>query len=474
MNYSAALGAWNGTLTVDSYQLILLFNFIYVNSYLKGYWDVPAQSVFKIPFDDITVQNDHIAFNVTNIHFAGNFSENKEEITGLYEQNGYKLELTLKKYSNVSVYNVSRPQTPIRPFSYIEEAVKIHNTKANVILDGILTYMNNTQPIALVLLAHGSGGHDKDESIYEHKPFMVIADHLTKNNIAVLRYDERGIGKSTGNFNAASDVDFAEDILAGIGFAHTHEIMSNVTNIGVIGHSKGGATALISKKLSNLIRFIVFLGSIGTDGETILLLQSKLIMKADNYSDAYIDTILSINRGIYQVLKRESDIDKIRVQLNTYFDNLIASASNEYDRLLYEQVKKNTLKEVASLSSPWFRSFLAFDPRPILVETRIPVLGLWGSKDLQVPANENYAEMKKALEKAKNKNFELKILPSLNHLFQHSMTGSPNEYDKIEETFSVEALEMMNKWIIKNAAMSCYSTVLPLTIFSAFLSFFLF
>ena len=218
------------------------FNFIYVNSKLKGYLDVPVQSIKKLPFEDIYVQNGQIYFNVTSInaHYRGNFSENRQSVNGIYEQNGYKIDLMLLKTSNISAYNFSRPQTPIRPFNYIEEEIKIQNLKANVTLAGTLTYMNNKVPRALVLLAHGSGGQDRDETIYDHKPFMVIADHLTKNNIAVIRFDERGIGKSTGNFNLASDIDFAEDIIAGIYFSKNHSKLKAVENIGVIGHSKGG------------------------------------------------------------------------------------------------------------------------------------------------------------------------------------------------------------------------------------------
>ena len=195
-----------------------------------------------MPFGDIIVQNGYVSFNMTSInaYFNGSFSEDGQSISGLYEQNGYKIDLMLTKASNTSDYNVSRPQTPTRPFSYVEEEIKIENIKANVTLSGTLTYLNNVRPKAVVLLAHGSGGQDRDETVFEHKPFMVIADHLTKNNIAVIRYDERGIGKSTGNFISASSIDFAEDILCGINFAQNHSVISSVKNIGIIGHSKGG------------------------------------------------------------------------------------------------------------------------------------------------------------------------------------------------------------------------------------------
>lgn len=449
--YEVALGAWNGNIPVGASQILLIFNFIFVNSNIKGFLDVPAQSVKKLPFDEIILQNGYIIFNMTSInaHFNGSFSENGQSISGLYEQNNYKIDLVLYKTSNTSDYNINRPQTPVRPFSYVEEEIIIENKKANVTLAGTLTYLKNLKPKALVLLAHGSGGHDRDETIYEHKSFMVIADHLTKNNIAVIRYDERGIGKSTGNFISASDIDFAEDILSGIDFAKYHSVTSSVKNIGIIGHSKGGATAVISRNISNKVDFIIFLGSLGLDGESVLYLQTKLILKADNHTDYYIEKVIQANTGVYQILKRVSDVDRITAEINSFYDNLISNADSDTDKLLFSEFKTTTLNQIPSISSAWFRNFLVFDPRPILEKTTIPILGLWGTNDLQVPAKENYDEMMKSLKKANNTNFDLKVLNGLNHLFQNSTTGNINEYEKIEETFSVEALNLMSDWIDK-------------------------
>ena len=201
--------------------------------------------------------------------------------------------------------------------------------------------------------------------------------------------------------------------------------------------------------MTNLINFVIFLGSLGIDGENVLYLQTELILKADNYSDFYINRVLKANNGVYQILKRLSDADRIRAEILSFYDNLIAN-SDETDKVLYTEFKESTLNQILSISSPWFRSFLAFDPRPILEKTNIPILGLWGSNDLQVPAAQNYDEMKKALEKANNNNFNLTILKGLNHLFQNSTTGNIDEYEKIEETFSVEALNLMSEWICYN------------------------
>jgi dienelactone hydrolase len=459
----ALVGVWNGTLLVGSSQLLVIFNFIYVNSYIKGYLDVPIQSVSKLPFYEIQSQNDSIAFNVTSIkaHYRGSFSNDLQSIAGIYEQNGSILDLTLQKTSNRSAYSINRPQTPVRPFSYIEEEVKFENRESNITLSGTLTYQNNIKPIALVVLAHGSGGQDRDETMFDHKPFMVIADHLTKHNIAVLRYDERGIGKSTGDFESATDIEFSKDVLAGVQFVQTHSKLSGVSNIGVIGQSKGGCTAVIATSLSKLVKFIAFVGSPAMDGENILYLQTRLFLQANNYSEYYIDKVLKTNKDVYQIIKQESDFEKAEEEIIRFYDNLI-SISNDFDKILYLEFKESTLSQILSITSPWFRSFLVFDPRTILSETKIPILGLWGSNDLHVPANENLNEMKKALEKANNKNFELKILNGLNHLFQNSTTGNIDEYERLEETFSVEALDMISDWI-KEISVNAAQVFLPFT-----------
>ncbi len=187
----------------------------------------------------------------------------------------------------------------------------------------------------------------------------------------------------------------------------------------------------------------------GLDGESVLYLQTKLILKADNHSDYYIEKVIQANTGVYQILKRVSDVDRIKAEINSFYDNLISNVDSDTDKLLFSEFKTTTLNQIPSISSTWFRNFLVFDPRPILEKTTIPILGLWGTNDLQVPAKENYDEMMKSLKKANNTNFDLKVLNGLNHLFQNSTTGNINEYEKIEDTFSVEALDLMSNWIDK-------------------------
>jgi hypothetical protein len=188
---------------------------------------------------------------------------------------------------------------------------------------------------------------------------------------------------------------------------------------------------------------------LGLDGESVLYLQTKLILKADNHSDYYIEKVIQANTGVYQILKRVSDVDRIKAEINSFYDNLISNVDSDTDKLLFSEFKTTTLNQIPSISSTWFRNFLVFDPRPILEKTTIPILGLWGTNDLQVPAKENYDEMMKSLKKANNTNFDLKVLNGLNHLFQNSTTGNINEYEKIEDTFSVEALDLMSNWIDK-------------------------
>lgn len=452
MNNSALIGVWSGLLQLKTTELLLTFHFIYVNSYFKGYLDVPAQLVKKLPFDDInfSTSTTYLNFSIKSLNakYNGNFEENFTKLNGIFEQNGAKFDLSLYKTKNESEYNFNRPQTPLRPFNYYEEEVKIENKNANVTLMGTLTYPNNRKPLGLVILAHGSGGHDRDETIYDHKPFMVIADHLTKNNIAVLRYDERGIAKSTGSFAQANDRDFADDLLSAINFIHQHPTVG-CSRIGVIGHSKGAATCLIASSMSKLIKFIVMLGGQGLTGEEILYLQNRLISQSQNQSSELIEKLQNVNYAIYQIVKNEPDNAKVKEKVAKFLDDLIASSQSAEDKQLYSNLKVSLINTVATYTTPWFRDFLVFDPKLILSETTsTPLLALWGSLDLQVPGTENYKAVKQALDIAGNKNYRLDIVDGLNHLFQHTKTGNPDEYSTIEETFAIEVLDILSEWLI--------------------------
>ena len=329
----------------------------------------------------------------------------------------------------------NRPQTPIPPFPYEEKEVKFRNEKANIELVGLLTYKKNLKPKACVVLAHGSGGNDRNDFFAGHKTFMVIADHLTRNNIAVLRYDERGIGESTGSFTEARDTDFSDDVLAGFDFMRKHKQFQNC-KFGVVGHSKGGLTAMLAANSSKLVSFIVLLGSPGVSPLKIFLKQDREINKFYNRTAEQIDAIVKFNTMAYDIVIKNEDRNK------TYEELVLL-----VEKYAPEVYKKEAKRRIITYCTPWYKDALLFEPRDVLKQIKIPVLGLWGTLDIIVSPDENLQGVKEALISGGNYKFLLKKLKGLNHQFQHTVTGSPTEYELNEETFSPDVLKIVSTWI---------------------------
>lgn len=293
----------------------------------------------------------------------------------------------------------------------------------------------------------GSGPQDRNETIFGHKPFLVIADYLTRRGIAVLRVDDRGVGGSTGNFAEATTKDFASDALAEVEYLKTRKEI-NPRKIGLIGHSEGGLIAPMVAVVSPDIAFIVLMAAPGLTGEQILYKQSALIVKVNGATEKEISRELNLMKKLYSVVKRVKDNTAAAKELRQIYEGYYESPagkkkkeSNNYTQIINRQIK--------ALTSPWFRYFLTYNPVPALEKIKCPVLAIDGEKDLQVPPEEDLQIIKKALEKGGNKNFEIKEFPNLNHLFQPAKTGSPLEYSKIEETISPLVLKTISNWILK-------------------------
>ena len=296
-----------------------------------------------------------------------------------------------------------------------------------------------------VILITGSGQQNRDEEIFGHRPFLVLSDNLTRQGIAVLRVDDRGIGGSTGNFSQATTEDFAGDVLAGVEFLKNRTEI-NPDQIGLIGHSEGGLIAPIVAVKSPDIAFIVLMAAPGLTGEEILYMQSDLIARAEGVSNETIAQNRALMNRMFSVVKEEENNtiaeEKLREILRAELANL---SEEEKANLGYSEAAIDS--QVKELSSPWMRFFLIYDPRPTLMRVKCPVLAISGEKDLQVPPKENLLAIDEALRAGGNKDYSVKELPGLNHLFQTAKTGSPSEYARIEETISPVALETIGNWI---------------------------
>lgn len=441
------LSYWEGKLKIGATELTLVVKvFKNDDQSLGAFLDSPDQGQKNIPVSTIEITSDSMKFVMNNIgvKFLGKFSDDKSKIEGTFYQSGMNLPLELKKVEKVS--EVKHPQNPKRPFPYNEEEITFFNKEENISLAGTLTYPKEGKLFPAVILVSGSGPQDRDESLLGHKPFLVISDYLTRNGIAVLRYDDRGVGKSTGNFSTATTVDFSNDALAAVEYLKTRKEI-NPKKIGIIGHSEGGLIAPMCAANSNDVAFIVLLAGPGVRGKEILELQNELIMRANGSSEDEIKKSLSQSKKIYQLIIDEVDSSSI-------YNKLVEMYNEEFSKMTDEEKKKpeNSKeyfeRQAKTVLSPWFRFFIKYDPRPTLEQITIPVLALNGEKDLQVPPKQNLPEIEKALKNAGNKNFKIVKLPKLNHLFQPTETGSVSEYAKIETTFSEDTLKIIKDWIL--------------------------
>ena len=441
-------GIWQGILKVQGMELRIVFKISEDESgKLKATMDSPDQGAKDIPIDSVIFSNRNLklVLNIVHGYFEGNYKADSILLVGSWHQGGTTFPLTLKKIERLE--KVKRPQEPNPPFFYKVEDVIYENKSAEIKLGGTLTMPESGGPFPAVLLITGSGKQNRDEELFGHKPFLVIADYLTRLGIAVLRVDDRGIGESTGNFAASTTKDFATDVLSGVEYLKTRKEI-NPQEIGLIGHSEGGIIAPMVAAETNDVAFIVMMAGTGMPGNQLLLKQIGLINKANGKPQDEIDKDISFSKKLYDIIINEPDSVKAVTKLKDLFENYY-SKMNEKEKseegnpdVAFSNLKK-------SLMSPWFRFFLSYNPVPALEKVKCPVLAIDGSKDLQVPAEENLSLIKAALKKGGNKNFEIKELPGLNHLFQTAATGSPIEYGKIEETISPIALQTIGDWILK-------------------------
>jgi fermentation-respiration switch protein FrsA (DUF1100 family) len=431
-------GTWAGTLDTGSIKLRIVFHILNTEDGLTATMDSPDQGAKGIPVTGITRDGSTVKIELKQADgvFDGKLDDKLSTIDGTWTQGGGSLPLVVRRVKEVSELEIRRPQNPVRPYPYADEDVSYANKSADITLAGTLTIPANNCPCPGVLLIAGSGQHDRDEALMGHSPFLVLSDYLTRKGIVVLRADKRGVGKSGGKYATATTADFASDAEAGIAFLKTRSEV-NSHQIGLIGHSEGGVIAPIEAVENHDVAFIVMMAGSGVPGDEIIVEQTLLIAEANGASHEKAEKSASDERQLLVLVEQEKDDTELAKKLREYAGDKVS------DAMLNAQIK--------ALTSPWFRYFIQYDPSTALKKVTCPVLALIGSKDLQVPAEQNLPAIRKALEAGGNKNAEVDELPGLNHLFQTAKTGSPNEYGQIEETMSPIALEKIASWILKQA-----------------------
>ena len=445
---SAIEGIWEGKLKVPGIELRIVCKISKnPDGALIATLDSPDQGVTDIPVEKVMVKDHDLYMEINSLGgiFEGKISSDFLTIEGQWKQSGQTLPLTVKRVDKA--VEILRPQEPKKPYPYKQEEVNYENKDAGISLVGTLTLPSGGAPFPAVLLITGSGPQDRNETVSGHRPFLVLADYLTRRGIAVLRVDDRGVGESTGDFSQATSEDFASDILSGIEYFKARKEI-NPKQIGLIGHSEGGLIAPMVAVESQDVAFIILMAGTGLTGEEILYLQGALISRAMGVSEEDIGKNHQFNEKIFSLIIEEKDEKNIEEKLRQMFMTDWAELSEEEKKAIGDpEVFLNV--QLQSLLSPWFKFFLTYDPKPTLNKVKCPVLAINGEKDLQVPPKENLFAIEQALAAGGNKNFTVKELPGLNHLFQTAQTGLPVEYAKIEETISPVALKIISDWILE-------------------------
>ena len=438
-------GQWNGTLKVQGTQLRLVFNITKTDDRIIATMDSPDQGAKGIPTTTTSFENSILKITIENAKIEYEGALGKDNIiVGTFKQGGQSFPMNLSKVV-IEKEKFVRPQEPTQPYSYFSEDITFENKKAGIILAGTLTLPKNEGVFPVVILISGSGPQNRDEELLGHKPFLVLSDHLTKNGIAVLRYDDRGTALSKGDFKTATSADFATDVESAITYLKTRKEI-NKKKIGLMGHSEGGLIAPMVASKSKDVAFIVMLAGTGIQGDQILLLQQRLIGKASGVSDEDLQKNELTNRKAFDIVNKSNSIEQLNIDLTNFIkQSLLDNKNAEKPKGMSEDdFVKLQVKQIAN---PWMQYFIKYNPAPTLEKVKCPVLAINGGKDLQVPTKENLEAIKKALAKGGNKKVTTKEFPNLNHLFQECKTGSPDEYATIEQTFSPIALTEILKWI---------------------------
>jgi pimeloyl-ACP methyl ester carboxylesterase len=440
---------YEGKLKAGPIEVRLVFKlFKQKDGSYAGTMDSPDQGAAGLVFDVVSVKDDLVRLEMTKatIVFEGKRGKDGKELDGTFKQAGQSFPLALRRAAKTS--ELRRPQTPRPPFPYDAVEVAYANKPAGIKLAGTLTLPRGKGPFPAVLLISGSGPQDRDSTLFGHKPFLVLADYLTRRGIAVLRVDDRGVGGSTGKTMESTSADFAQDVLSGVAFLKTRPEI-DAAKIGLIGHSEGGIIAPLVASQSKDIAFIVLLAGTGLPGEDVLYTQGAAIAKTMGADAATLARQKALQQRIFAMVRAEKDTAVLAKRVRA----ALAEAVPKDDK---EKTLRDALPaaegQVKMVTTPWFRHFLDYDPRPALRKVGCPVLALCGSKDVQVDAKINLPVIEAALKEGGNRDVTVQELPNVNHLFQTCKIGAVGEYATIEETVAPAVLEAIARWIQKRTS----------------------
>jgi len=454
-------GSWVGEIQIDGQEIKLVFELKQIPSGLiEGTIMVPIMGPTPMPITNARISGRNLSIQVDKIGaYQGKVSLKSGRATGDWiGKEGNKIPMDLERLEGKSSI-FKRPQTPKEPFPYQVKQVQFPNKPGNNVLAGTLTLPKAMRAVSAVILVSDSGPQDRDATQHGHKPFAVLADYLAKKGIASLRYDDRGIGKSTGTYAYGTTMDFATDAFAAVDFLKTQKEI-NPAAIGIIGHGEGGLIAPIVATKRDDLAFLVLLAAPGLRGDQTLLVQSDAIGRASGLDENILKMSRRLLDSFYKVLTQTPpDVAKAQKVYGEFEKMMEAYPQKEKEKLghmqqflgsqlqRFQQLENNN----GQMRSPWFASYLAYDPSTALNKVKCPVYALNGDRDLEILADIHLPAIKRHLSVGGNKKVLTEKLSNLNHRFQKAEKGFPNEYSKIEVTFEVSAMKKIASWISRVA-----------------------
>ena len=442
------IGYWEGNVTFSLGQLNMNVTFTQDKDSLKATMDIPQQnaknlSLLNVKFNDPSVYFE-LGSRIGMAKYDGKLI--KDTIKGKFTQNVVEGTFVL--------YRVNPKDTVAERLPYKVESVTFSNGENT--FGGTLTSPETPGRHPVIVLIAGSGAHNRDEEIFGFKPFKMIADHLTRQGFAVLRYDKRGVGESKGKtIDESTTFDFATDVEQAIKMLKTRNDI-DTTKIGLLGHSEGGIIAPLVASRNKDIAFIILMAGTGVKGSDVMLEQKKLIMEKAGSTEKDIKKSLQSSKDIFEAIRKNKGFDKIRKEIK---EEILANYPKDTSKTSNKEEKDSLInliveQQMKPIQSNWFKYFIDYDPQPSLEKVTCPVLVLFGDMDVQVSSQQNQKPITDALKKAGNKDVTVKIFPKANHLFLTAITGNIDEYGTLEKVFVPGFLATISEWARKRCGLS--------------------
>jgi pimeloyl-ACP methyl ester carboxylesterase len=437
---SRAEGTWQGAIVTGNMRMRLQLHVSHDDKgQLIASLDSLDQGIQGIPASKVTERGGQMSFELPafGAEYTGALSSTKNEIAGRWSQNANDEKLDFLRSDQV--LELRRPQNPAKPYPYKEQEVSFRPGTGNATLAGTLTLPEGAGPFPAAVLVGGPGPGDRDETIAGHKPFLVLADFLTRTGFAVLRYDQLGILPSTGSYADRTMEDFRQEVQAAVSYLKSRQEV-DAKRLGIVGHGEGGILASQVAAQGKDVSWLVLLGTPATTGERTLLRQSELVARTGGLAEEQIARSLEFDRQAYAAVREEKEAAALQKKLESLVDRSGLGAAMPPAALQ---------AQIRLMGSPWFREFLDYDPQPVLERLKCPVLALTGDRDVQVDSQDNVPLLRAAYEKGGNKDFTVVEIEGVNHLFQKAQSGSPALYGAIEETIAPEVLKVVGNWLAK-------------------------